>query len=429
MEIKNFEVQELETSFRQELKPWFLKGVRMAKDNSTFFKSKNSWSVIKDNLLSGYLPQYFQKVLMTHRPICYVDCFAGKGKFDDGSPGSPRIALQIRDDCLKLTTSKGGQIDTCFIDLNYATELAGNIAEYCNGHPVVISGRYEDEIERLLADKKGINVFLYIDPYGIKALDSGLFDKFALYGFRSIEMLINFNSFGFFRDACRVMRVDYKNDEALRNLDDLVEYDPTEVEANQQSENLLTRIAGGDYWKAIVDDFKQKRINGYQAEKRLSTEYKQRLRQRYGYVLDMPIRLKASQRPKYRMIHVCDHEDGCFLMAQNVQKRKDELFINVQQKGQFSLFDIAPTISTSIENETLTVDEIAAKVKEHLMRFVGDIGITKLLATFVNDCGLLCEFNMIYDILDDLGSQGFIQIVRDPAFTPKRGKPSEFWEE
>lgn len=164
MEIRNFEFRELETSFRQELKPWFLKGVRMAKDNSTFFKSKNSWSIIKDNLLSGYLPQYFQKVLMTHRPIYYVDCFAGKGRFDDGSPGSPRIALQIRDECLGRTASQSGQIDTCFIDLNYAADLNKNIAEYrnLNGHPAVISGRYEDEIERLLASKRGYNVFLYI---------------------------------------------------------------------------------------------------------------------------------------------------------------------------------------------------------------------------------------------------------------------------
>jgi hypothetical protein len=242
-------------------------------------------------------------------------------------------------------------------------------------------------------------------------------------------MLINFNSFGFFRDACRVMRVDYKNDEALQDLDDLVEYDPTEVESDQQSEKLLTCIAGGDYWKAIVDDFKQKRINGYQAEMRLSMEYKQRLRQRYSYVLDMPIRLKAGQRPKYRMIHVCDHEDGCFLMAQNMQKRKDELFINIQQDGQFSIFDIASTMSTSMENEALTVDEIAANVKEHLSRFTGDIGITRLLATFANDYGLLCEFKMIYDILDDLNCQGVIEIIRDPAFTPSRLQPSAFWEE
>src|SRR5699024_12445088 len=83
-------------------------------------------------------------------------------------------------------------------------------------------------------------------------------------------------------------------------------------------------------------DFQAGRIDGYQAERRLSAEYKQHLKQKYKYVLDMPIRLKPGQRPKYRMIHVCDHEDGCFLMAENMQRRKDELFVNIQQNGQLS---------------------------------------------------------------------------------------------
>lgn len=82
----------------------------MAKDNSTFFKKKNTWSEIKDRLLGCYLPQYFQKVLLTYKPIFYVDCFAGKGKFDDGKDGSPRIALKIRDDCIGRTSVQGPEL-------------------------------------------------------------------------------------------------------------------------------------------------------------------------------------------------------------------------------------------------------------------------------------------------------------------------------
>lgn len=402
----------------------------MPKDNKDFFKTKNRWSEIKDQLLGCYLMPYFQKVLMTGKPLFYVDCFAGKGKFDDGNPGSPIIALQARDNCLNRTMRQKGRIETCFIDLNYAHELVTNIADYnnCYGQPKVVSGKYEEQIEGLLSDKQGNNVFLYIDPYGIKALDSTLFDKFKTYGFNSFEMLINFNSFGFFRDACRVMRIDYKNDEALWDLDDLVEYEPTPVSASQQSEDLLINIAGGDYWKAIVRDYQAGKINGYQAEQRLSTEYKQRLRKRYAYVLDMPIRLKAGQRPKYRMIHVCDHEDGCFLMAQNMQKRKDDLFINVQQGGQLSLMDIDPTVSSTVENELMSASEIQTKLKKHLLSFRSDVGLTKFLATFVNDYGLLCDFNMIHNMLDEMKRTGIIDIIRDPALT-QYGKPRTFWEE
>ena len=66
-------------------------GHLMSKDNRDFFKEKKDWSEIKDTLLGAYLKPYFQKVLMTKRPIFYVDCFSGKGRFDDGKPGSPVI--------------------------------------------------------------------------------------------------------------------------------------------------------------------------------------------------------------------------------------------------------------------------------------------------------------------------------------------------
>lgn len=404
----------------------------MSKDNKDFFKKKNEWSEIKDHLLGCYLTPYFQKVLRTGKPIFYVDCFAGKGKFDDGKDGSPLIALHKREECLERTNrkDKAGAIKTCFIDMNYGKELGSNIASIFPSYdtPAVISGRYEDNILKCLQNKRGYNVFLYVDPYGIKALDSSIFDAFKSLGFNSFEMLINFNSFGFFRDACRVMRVDYHNDAALQNLDELVEYEPTEVDATKQSEDLLIRIAGGNYWKEIVTDFQDGKIDGYQAEQCLSRDYKNMLKQRYGYVLDMPIRLKPGQRPKYRMIHVCDHEDGCFLMAQNMQKRKDELFINIQQQGQYSLFDMGTIGASSAEGDTYSRDEIADMVEKHISTFPADVRITKFLASFVNEYGIVCEFKMIYDILDELRLSGKIDIVRVPKLTSS-GKPTAFWEE
>lgn len=403
----------------------------MSKDNSDFFKKKNSWSAIKDELLKCYLAPYFQKVLMTKKPIFYVDCFAGQGKFEDGSNGSPLIALEVREKSLIQTTRTdlNGAIQTAFIELNYADLLQKNIDGMIitGDKPEVIPGKYEEQIENLLKDKGGQNVFLYIDPYGIKALDSTLFDKFESFGFSTFEMLINFNSFGFFRDACRVMSVDVSKDATFTNLEDLVEYDATQVKSDSDSEKLLTNIAGGDYWKNIVEDYKNGKIDGYKAEKRLSTEYKQRLKQRYSYVLDLPIRLKANQRPKYRMIHVCDHEDGCYLMAENMQRRKDELFLNIQNDGQLSLFDFDPTVSKTAEGEMVTKDEIKDKIRAFLKNAKGDLRIKKFLAGFCNEYGLLCDFKMMHEILEQMDTAGELEIVRNPA-TNSRGK-SRFWDE
>ncbi len=270
---------------------------------------------------------------------------------------------------------------------------------------------------------------MYIDPYGIRALDTALFDKFQTMGFHSFEMLINFNSFGFFRDACRVMAVDYKNDSALQDLDDLVEYDPTSVVTLDKPVDMLSNIAGGDYWKAIVQDYKEKRIDGYKAEQRLSTEYKQRLKKRYSYVLDMPIRLKAGNRPKYRMIHACDHEDGCFLMAQNIQNRKDELYTNIQTGGQMSLFDIMPGVSQAVEGEWILREEVKQKVQDSIEKVGTDMGITRFIAAFVNDNGLICNFDLIYEILKEFEQERKIWIDRNPAFSERAKRPSTFMTE
>ena len=173
----------------------------MSKKNDDFFVKKKPWSKVKDELLGCYLKPYVLKILYTRKPLAYVDCFAGKGKFDDGNPGSPLIALEILQQGLASTKLNGNaRIGAAFIDLNYATDLQTNLSAYPGIR--IVPGAYEDTIENLLYSKKGWNVFLYIDPYGIKALDCSKFDTFANGQFNTIELLINMNSFGFIREGC-----------------------------------------------------------------------------------------------------------------------------------------------------------------------------------------------------------------------------------
>jgi three-Cys-motif partner protein len=394
----------------------------MTKNNQHFFKKKNPWSEIKDRLLQCYLPQYFQKILTKHNPVCYIDCFAGKGKFDDGTLGSPNLALQIRDSTIEKSRNIGAKIEFLLIELNHAEDLKVNIENYreSNGIIQVISSRFEDTIKDLLSTKRRYNIFLYIDPYGIKALDFSIFDWLADYGFDSIEMLINMNSFGFFRDACRVLNVDYKGDDALNNLGDIVEYDPTEFDSTPQSSILLTNIAGGDYWKQIVDDYRAKDIDGYAAEKLFSTEYKHRLRQKFRYVLDMPIRLKAGQHPKYRMIHVTNHEDGCNLMAENMSSRHDELYIEIQYPQMLSLLE------HNVESNIVDERDIVSKMKKFLRTNIGEHDSERLLASFYTEYGVICKRKMIAQIWRRMEENGEILVKRSVPTTINGGKSTYF---
>jgi hypothetical protein len=77
----------------------------------------------------------------------------------------------------------------------------------------------------------------------------------------------------------------------------------------------------------------------------------------------------------------------------------------------------------------MTLDEIKGKVAEHIASLTAEIGITRLLASFVNEYGLLCEFKTIHTILEELAKEGSIEIVRIPPITDETKKPSTFWEE
>lgn len=390
----------------------------MSKKNDDFFKVKKPWSEVKDQLLGCYFKPYVQKILHTRKPLEYVDCFAGKGKFDDGKPGSPLIALELIKECLATTKMESPQIRTTFIDLNYADDLKNNLKGYQGVN--IISGKYEDHILGLLRESRNRNVFLYIDPYGIKALQCSIFDRFANAPFNSIELLINLNSFGFVREACNALGVQFQLDDPTL-FDDLVEYDPTKLATTDRSIQDLNEIAGGDYWQAIIRDFRAEYINGYEAEERFAEQYCQRLSKSYSYVLNMPLRIKRGQRPKYRMVHATNHPDGCLLMVDNICSRW-EAWQEVQNSGQLTLFQ------ENVNNQSVDKNEIKRKVEDHYSQFSEYTSLNISMAQFFMKNGPICKTKDVKDALKDLEERNQLQVLRTPAVT-ETGRPSKFMEE
>lgn len=391
----------------------------MAKKNDDFFEEKKLWSHVKDELLGCYLKPYVAKILHTNRPIAYVDCFAGKGKFDDGNPGSPIIALDIFKQCLESCKSPSKKpIDATFVDIFYADDLEQNLSDYSGVE--IISDAYENVIDKLLKSKIGCNVFLYIDPYGIKALDCSKFDAFAKGEFHTVELLINMNSFGFIREACHVMDTEF-NVEDKKLFDDLVEYDTTKLDNTKKSVETLNKIAGGDYWKKIIKQYKSGAISGYRAEEEFAKQYCNRLGKSYRYVLNMPIRIKKNQHPKYRMIHVTNHPAGCVLMAENICNRW-ELMKTIQDSSQITFFQ------TDINNQITNREKIRNHVIEHFSQYDEWISLTEAQAAFFAKYGAICKSKEIANELKKLESEKKLELKRRPAYT-KIGKPTIFMTE
>lgn len=388
----------------------------MAKKNDNFFVEKKAWSVVKDDLLGCYFKPYVSKIFHTYKPLVYVDCFAGKGKFEDGNQKSPLIALDIINQCQASTKMQNTNVEATFIDLNYADDLKENLKSF--PWVKIISGKYEDNIRSILKGKNGYNVFLYIDPYGIKALQCNMFDEFAKGKFNSIELLINMNSFGFIREACHAMGTSFEDKEIF---DDLVEYEPTKMDASDKSIKDLNDIAGGDYWQTIIASYKKNEINGYKAEELFAEQYCMRLMESYTYVLNMPLRIKRGQRPKYRLIHSTNHRDGCLLMVDNIRKRWD-LLQDIQTDGQMQLFTETP------DNEIIDESVIRQKTIEHFSQCTNWTSLHDALAIFFMKYGPICATGDVKKILLQLHKDGDLGISRNPDVTDK-GTPTKFMSE
>lgn len=392
----------------------------MIKDVIDFFVEKKEWSEIKDALLACYLTPYFSKILNTQKTVNYIDCFSGKGKFDDGKPCSPIIALDIITECMKHKNSFSCPlVNTYFIEKNYAKELDINLQNYKTYRNVeIIDGTYQEKIKGILQSKQKENVFLYIDPFGIKCLDFDLYDFYSKSNFSSIELLINFNSFGFIREACRIKKLESVY---ITKLDIIIKFFG-EITDTIKSEQELNNIAGGNYWETIIEDYKLKKITCYEAEKILSKQYCNKLREKFKYVVNMPIRLKSGQQPKYRMIHVTNNEEGCLLMVQNICKRWENLFAMQTRNSEPSLFE------ENIENDIIDEKSTENIILNHLNKYSDPVHMNIFLSELFTDAGVFTKWDMLQKVLRNLEKNGKINVKRDPAIT-KTGKVSTFINE
>ena len=376
----------------------------MSKPNYEFFNKKRQWSVVKDELLQCYLVPYFQKVLYTKRPIAYIDCFAGAGKFNDGKDGSPLMALKNIQQCLVQTKIVNPSIKSYFIEANHADLLRTNLNGYKNFE--VINGKYEENILQILKSCVGQNIFLYIDPYGVKELDFNFLASLSNDDdFYTVEMLLNLNSVGFLRMAFAALNIEFKNEADLLGLE---EYDITPPKALTET---AIKVAGGDYWKEIIGDYRKGILNFYEAEERFVETYCKKLREHYRYVLNMPIRVKAEHSPKYRMIHATNHIKGVLLMADNMLRR-EQTMREIQQGRQLRLFEDAPNV------------DLKEILSGYLSRFKGFEHLNHILADF------FCTYGVadVIPVLKNFEKQGDLLVERNPAKT-KTGRSSKFFVE
>jgi len=373
------------------------------KTTDEFFTKKHEWSRLKDEILGTYLIPYLAKLGRAGRLVVVVDAFAGKGRFDDGEAGSPIIIL----DAITKTRSSNpaASVEALLIEKKYYRELAKAVAGYPECR--VLPGTYEPHVQALavVLDRRR-SVLLFVDPYGVKSLDFEYFRALAQRELESFELVLNFNTFGFLREGCRLL--------GIEGFD--CGLDSTEYENEPDSPNSVARmnaIADGDYWQAFLREYHERGSDIRPAELAFAQEYLHRLEGLFAHVISIPVHEKRSHLPKYRLYFGTQHPDGLILMADKMSRVWKE-FANRDRSGQGVLFeeidfpDMSKLENYSLEDDILRLTATPVELKSLLVQLFERYGITYSLSDLRNRISELA-----------VGEGAPLMIERYPPKTPK----------
>jgi three-Cys-motif partner protein len=282
----------------------------MSKPNRSFFRGKRAWSAIKDKVLRTYMPPYLSKVKTLGYPVILVDCFAGRGKFDDGTPGSPLIMCQLTKKYAP-TQGKGVfvnsvQSDHAALKTNLATFIREEIAYlvYGNSHSLLL------EVQKA---KANFTLFMYLDPFGLKGCDFGTIKTLLDRGKQSTELLINLSMPALHRlAACNAVISGRGNSPEIREF-----------------HKILDDVFGGDYWKHYMFNANLSRD---EKEQSVVREYMARLKQTLPYVGSCPVREKEGAVVKYFITFASRHPDALLLMNDTMCAAYNEYIHEVTAK-------------------------------------------------------------------------------------------------
>jgi len=283
----------------------------MVKD---FFSHKREWSKYKDMILGYYLTPYLPKVCSIGRPVIVVDCFAGAGRFDDGTDGSPRIIAQA----IKAWADKGKNVSALLVEEKKTLfrQLEGNVHEFGSlCQPV--HGTFEDSVTEINKLARTHSVFVYIDPYGLKPLKFSLLSSIYrhLSAGASIEVLMTFCSVSLVRNgraALGLTQKEIKEDEWFDDFED--------ERKKTMSPEEIDEIAGGDYWRKVVSS----ELTFPKMEQVCTDEYMNRMTQYFNGVCCYPIKEKYAHKvPKYRLVFGSRHPDAMRLINDAMCNARD----------------------------------------------------------------------------------------------------------
>lgn len=255
--------------------------------NEEFFQRKQAAAVLKHGILSRY-PRVFATMAgkRTGR-VVYFDGYAGPGRYEDGSPGSPLLAVKTA----RATAKWDRDVECLFAEKNpvFAADLRRTLDSEAPSEMkyTVWCGDVADYVEQAVAAAGDDPMLTFLDPFGTALDYSALTGKLlGRTADKPTEVLLNLNL------------------ESVWRIGGLLTGDEKEADASA----TLARLDGffGDTWWR--EQFRLARVTGDEvsasaAAMLVAGEFQRRVKDATGFgSFGVPVRRRPAHRPLFLLL-------------------------------------------------------------------------------------------------------------------------------
>lgn len=275
--------------------------------NEEFFRERRAQAVFKHGILSRYPTVFAAKTGRRGRQVMFVDGYAGRGRYEDGSDGSPALLVQSAERVQSFRDVGGIYVER---DRRQYENLKEVVAGYGRPNHVALYGDVRDRLPEILDRARNTALFVFLDPFGA-ALERAQLVGSLLGRARDLgptEVLLHFSVSTVARMG-GILRRRHRDGIRLSEKD-------------QKTIAHGDLFLGGEWWHEhfeSVDENDEERATV--AALRVADLYQAGIDQETGYKsASMPIRPTPGLLPKYVLVLFTQHVDGLWFFADAVGK-------------------------------------------------------------------------------------------------------------
>jgi three-Cys-motif partner protein len=271
---------------------------------SDFHKAPKAWAQIKHSILGNYLSLFLGK--LGRNPIFYVDGFAGPGRLEDGSEGSPLIAAKLASS--PPQRSREGVLHCINVeeDPEVFTNLQESTADFVRmGLVKNYRGRFDERLPDVLRELGGATAFFFIDPFGTEGAELETVKQIASRRGKT-EILLRYDDTRVKRLIMWVTNHEESFDDSHRKTSKAFRSRIDQLTDEQAANLVQSALASGE----VLD--RTALIDGYARLVKTTTSLR--------FSLSYPIRNPETKGHRYYLVHFCKHPDGYIHMANFMAK-------------------------------------------------------------------------------------------------------------